>query len=447
MSVSARGGAVAASRPAALAARPSVGARAAPVGAGRASAALGLASRGALRLPLVASSRPLEGARSPRISPLGALASPRAALPALPARRASRSAGSRPLSRPCRATGPGGADDARPSSSSAAAAPSSSLASTLGLGCLFGLWYLFNIYFNIFNKRVLKSYPYPLTVTALQFLVGSGIALASWAFRVQSLPPLGAALSASPLALVHALGNALTNVSLGAVAVSFTHTIKALEPLFSVLLSALFLGQPPTAPVVLSLVPVVLGVSLASSGELGFNWTGFLAAMGSNLTFQSRNVLSKKVLSVDRGALDNVNLFSVITVVSCVVLAPIALLVERPPLTQAALDAARAAAGVAPAKLLSGTSLLREALLAAVCFHAYQQVSFSILARVTPVTHAVGNCVKRVVVILASLVVFRNPLTLRSAAGTAIALSGVFGYSAAKRIGNKKEADTKAKTQ
>ncbi len=29
-----------------------------------------------------------------------------------------------------------------------------------------------------------------------------------------------------PLAVVHTLGNLLTNVSLGAVAVSFTHTIK-----------------------------------------------------------------------------------------------------------------------------------------------------------------------------------------------------------------------------
>jgi hypothetical protein len=30
-----------------------------------------------------------------------------------------------------------------------------------------------------------------------------------------------------PLAVVHTLGNLLTNVSLGAVSVSFTHTIKA----------------------------------------------------------------------------------------------------------------------------------------------------------------------------------------------------------------------------
>jgi solute carrier family 35 protein E1 len=35
------------------------------------------------------------------------------------------------------------------------AADSSSLLKTLQLGSLFGLWYLFNIYFNIYNKQVL----------------------------------------------------------------------------------------------------------------------------------------------------------------------------------------------------------------------------------------------------------------------------------------------------
>jgi hypothetical protein len=46
-----------------------------------------------------------------------------------------------------------------------------------------------------------------------------------------------------PLAVVHTLGNTFTNMSLGKVAVSFTHTIKAMEPFFSVLLSALVLGD------------------------------------------------------------------------------------------------------------------------------------------------------------------------------------------------------------
>ncbi len=36
-----------------------------------------------------------------------------------------------------------------------------------------------------------------------------------------------------------------------------------------------------------------LGVALASAGELSFNWTGFVTAMISNLTFSFRAVWSK----------------------------------------------------------------------------------------------------------------------------------------------------------
>lgn len=39
------------------------------------------------------------------------------------------------------------------------------------------------------------------------------------------------------------MGNLLTNISLGKASVSFTHTIKAMEPFFTVLLSALFLAE------------------------------------------------------------------------------------------------------------------------------------------------------------------------------------------------------------
>lgn len=73
-------------------------------------------------------------------------------------------------------------------------------------------------------------------------------------------------------------------------------TAQAMEPFFSVVLSALFLGDKPSAPVLLSLLPIVGGVALASASEVTFNWTGFLSAMGSNLTFQSRNVFSKKFM-------------------------------------------------------------------------------------------------------------------------------------------------------
>lgn len=67
-------------------------------------------------------------------------------------------------------------------------------------------------------------------------------------------------------------------------------------------------------------------------------------------------------------------------------LAPVALLVEGPVF----LPSRVAAMGVQDPQ-----ALFKSATIAAATFHLYQQVSYMILARVSPVTHSIGNCVKR----------------------------------------------------
>ena len=67
--------------------------------------------------------------------------------------------------------------------------------------------------------------------------------------------------------------------------------------------------------------------------------------------------------------------------------------------------------------MLDVNGLAFKAVVSALCFHAYQQVSYMILQRVSPVTHSIGNCVKRVVVIVASVFVFQNPVTQQNALG------------------------------
>ena len=74
-----------------------------------------------------------------------------------------------------------------------------------------------------------------------------------------------------------------------------------MEPFFSVMLSWIFLGEQQSVPVLLTLLPIVGGVALASFAEASFNWLGFGTAMASNLTFQSRNVLSKKLMTDSSG--------------------------------------------------------------------------------------------------------------------------------------------------
>ncbi|XP_020237521.1 triose phosphate/phosphate translocator, non-green plastid, chloroplastic [Cajanus cajan] len=302
----------------------------------------------------------------------------------------------------------------------------SSAANILELGVLFVFWFLFNIYFNIYNKQVLKVYHFPLTVSTIQFAVGALLVAFMWGFNLYKRPKVsGAQLAAIlPLAVVHTLGNLFTNMSLGKVAVSFTHTIKAMEPFFSVILSAMFLGENPTAWVVGSLVPIVGGVALASATEASFNWAGFWSAMASNLTNQSRNVLSKKLMVNKEESMDNITLFSIITVMSFLLSAPVTLLMEGVKFTPTYLQSAG----------LNVNEVFIRSLLAALCFHAYQQVSYMILQKVSPVTHSVGNCVKRVVVIVSSVIFFQTPVSPINAIGTAIALAGVFLYSRVKRL-------------
>lgn len=111
-----------------------------------------------------------------------------------------------------------------------------------------------------------------------------------------------------------------------------------MEPFFSVIFSAIFLGDVPPLPVLFSLVPIVGGVIIASLTEASFNWLGFLSAIASNITFQSRNVLSKKFM-ISKGSVDNMNLFQIITIMSFFMLLPITLAMEGTPLLPSSLQA------------------------------------------------------------------------------------------------------------
>ena len=62
----------------------------------------------------------------------------------------------------------------------------------------------------------------------------------------------------------------------------------------------------------------------------------------------------------------------------------------------------------------------------------HRQVAFIALDQVSPITHSIANTIKRVCIILATVLVFGNKLTPIGAAGSAIAVAGTFLYSVAK---------------
>ena len=71
-------------------------------------------------------------------------------------------------------------------------------------------------------------------------------------------------------------------------------------------------------------------------------------------------------------------------------------------------------------------------LLAGAFYYLYNEVAFLALGRVNPVTHAVGNTIKRVVIIIASVIAFNTPISTLGVIGSAIAITGTLLYSLAK---------------
>jgi len=229
-----------------------------------------------------------------------------------------------------------------------------------------------------------------------------------------------------PVSLGHLGTHIGAVVSLGAGAVSFTHIIKASEPVVSAILSFFLLGAVSSWQTYLTLVPIVGGVALASLKELSFTWLGFIAAMGSNLSSALRAILAKKTMGNGVGEnMTEANLYGVLTILAFLAIVPISLILEPPAAVMAAWNGALATG-------LTAKYLWTQSLLAGAFYYLYNEVAFLALGRVNPVTHAVGNTIKRVVIIIASVIAFKTPISGLGVIGSSIAIAGTLFYSLAK---------------
>jgi hypothetical protein len=64
-----------------------------------------------------------------------------------------------------------------------------------------------------------------------------------------------------------------------------------------------------------------------------------------------------------------------------------------------------------------------------VFYHLYNQVSYMSLDQISPLTFSIGNTMKRISVIVSSIIIFRTPVRPVNALGAAIAILGTFLYS------------------
>lgn len=299
------------------------------------------------------------------------------------------------------------------------------VAQKLRIGIYFATWWTLNVIFNIYNKKVLNAFPFPWLTSTLSLAAGSILMLISWATKVVETPKTDYEFwkNLFPVAVAHTIGHVGATVSMSKVAVSFTHIIKSGEPALSVLVSRLLLGETFPLTVYLSLLPIIGGCALSAITELNFNMTGFMGAMVSNLAFVLRNIFSKKGMMKGK-SVGGMNYYACLSMLSLLILTPFAIAVEGPEMW---------AMGWQKAVSLIGPNFIWWVVAQSVFYHLYNQVSYMSLNEISPLTFSIGNTMKRISVIVSSIIIFHTPVQPINALGAAIAILGSFLYSQAKQ--------------
>ena len=109
-----------------------------------------------------------------------------------------------------------------------------------------------------------------------------------------------------PLSVAMVATKLLTYISYSYIPASLTHTVKALQPFFNVLIVFLWTGEGVDRRIIFSLFPIVFGVAYASVTELEllplrcitnrFNTIGFVSALISTIVGVWQSVYVKMLM-------------------------------------------------------------------------------------------------------------------------------------------------------
>ncbi|KAF9179993.1 suppressor of loss of ypt1 [Haplosporangium sp. Z 767] len=330
------------------------------------------------------------------------------------------------------------------------------------------LWYLSSAVTNNIGKQIMNQFRYPVTLTFVQFmfvsffcfLLGSG----PGPFRMTTIrrPTQGILQMTAPLVGFQVVGHVFSSVAISRVPLSVVHTIKALSPVFTVVFYRIILGTTYSRAVYISLVPLTAGVMLACRLSLEFNnLVGLVCALASTLVFVTQNVFTKRILfstkakqqqqqalgglgnkeatreddaeeeigSSNAQKLDKINILFYSSTMAAICMIPIWLYAEGLGLMFPDESAAHHVTGGHGSGFWAASWLL---FLNGVS-HFFQNIfAFSVLALTSPVTYSIASLIKRIVVIVASIVYFHQTLGVTQWTGVCLTFWGLWLYNSAK---------------
>ena len=223
-------------------------------------------------------------------------------------------------------------------------------------------------------------------------------------------------------------------VSLSHVAVSFTETIKASAPMFTVLFARMILGEKTSNEVTLSLIPVMLGLIVCSATEWSFDFIGFAAAITNNCIDCVQNVFSKKLLREPSMTPVHLQFYTSIAAATMQIPVMVWAFSVGHHTSVSKHHSEISATGIETHSIHKESVWLWPLmLLCAVFYHLQSVTAYFTMSLISPVTQAVANTVKRSLLIFLSILHFGNHVTAFNVIGMITVMAGVGVYSYARR--------------
>jgi len=282
-------------------------------------------------------------------------------------------------------------------------------------------WYTINIGIVLLNKVVISDhFSFPVTLTLLHqgfcyllatLCVKLGIAEEQHLTSRKQLWSVICLSQAFTLSIVTGIW------ALKYIPVSFDQAIGSTTPAFTALLTIIIIGRYERMVTYVTLVPVIVGILIASKGEPGFDMLGFLLSVTATAARGTKSVMQQVLLSEDGVKLDSINALRHMCPWAVVVLIPASLIFE----------------GSVPWQVLTsvGNDHQWKGALALNIIMAFLVNLFNLL--VTKHTSALtiqvlGNA-KGVVAAVISVMLFKNEVTALGAFGYTVTVAGTGLYT------------------
>lgn len=331
-------------------------------------------------------------------------------------------------------------------------------------------WYATSAISNTLNKSILNIFPYPVTLSLVQFFLAvcfglSTIMLAQNSATLFRALPAGTVSHSGiryptreilamtlPMGIFQLFGHIFSHMATSQIPVSLVHTIKALSPMFTVAAYRLVFKVDYPLKTYFSLIPLTTGVVMTCSTQFSSQMQGIIFALVAALIFVSQNIYSKTLLThrpqstsaiSETGSanntprIDKLNILCYCSSLAFIFTFPLWLFSEGHTLGSDFANGTGKLFG--PAAVTEDGTPIETAVFSAsyllLCFlmnglsHFLQNLfAFQVLGMVSPVTYSVASLVKRIVVVTFSILWFGQRVNALQGWGILLTFFGLYLY-------------------